>query len=80
MDEWVSWGEYEFAHAEDITVSSEDSFDGFVFSGVVRNGRYLICPLKFSIGEPQRCKSHLRRFGMGAFRHYCHSCWNFYES
>ena len=52
MDEWVSWGEYEFAHAEDITVSAEESFDGFVFSGVVRNGRYLICPLKFSIGEP----------------------------
>ena len=51
MNEWVSWGEYEFAHAEDIIVSSEDSFDGFVFSGVIRNGRYLICPLKFSVGE-----------------------------
>ena len=43
---WVSWGKYEFAHAENIEISQPDSFEGFVFSGVINNGRYIICPIK----------------------------------
>ena len=48
---WVSWGKYEFAHAENIEISQPDSFEGFVFSGVINNGRYIICPIKFSLGN-----------------------------
>lgn len=48
---WVSWGIYEFSHAENIEVSPQDTFEGFVFSGVIRNGRFLVCPMKFTVGE-----------------------------
>ena len=49
---WVSWGHYEFAHAENIEISTPDSFEGFVFSGAISNNRYIVCPIKFTKGEP----------------------------
>ena len=49
---WVSWGHYEFAHAENIEISNPETFEGFVFSGAISNGRYIVCPLKFTKGEP----------------------------
>lgn len=50
--EWISWGNYEFAPAEEAEISYPETYTGYAFTGV-RNldNQFVIVKLTFNVGQ-----------------------------